>query len=138
MIDTQELATSGALGVLATFLVPLLVRQTWRRSTRLLIAVVVTAAAAGVVTIPVFAPESWQQVTAQLTTAVAVGQVVYQALKPTGVFDWITQATNPTPTPVCCTPEASSQLVLDPHLDVYDPESPRRALTEEEDSYVEN
>ena len=35
------------------------------------------------------------EIAAGLAMAVAVAQVVYQALKPTGLFEWLSAATNP-------------------------------------------
>jgi len=108
-IDTSQIAVPAIIGAIVTLIVPLILRQHWSRWVRLGTAILLTLIVAGAVLVAFLRPDCWQVIAAALATAVAVGQVVYQALKPTGIFDWISAVTDPaTPTPASTTPASGA------------------------------
>lgn len=92
-MDTTQIAVPAIVGTIITFIIPLILRQKWPHWLRLGVAILITLAVTTAVLVAFLRPETWQTVAAVLGIAVAVGQVVYQALKPTGIFDWISATT---------------------------------------------
>ena len=85
----------AVLGVVAPFLIAVAERAKWSSRTKFWVAVAMSAALVVIVWLTVAFPESWQQVAAQIAVVFTICQLVYRALKPTGVFTWITDQTTP-------------------------------------------
>lgn len=122
-MDTSQIVIPAALGAVLTVIIPLVTRQTWPRAWRLAVAIALTVIVGGAVTLAWLRPDSWQTVAAGVGAAVAVGQVVYQALVKTGLFAWISAATDPKPAPIEQTtaqatiPEESASIGATPDVD---------------------
>jgi len=97
LIDTSTFVVPTVMGVIATLVVPLILRLHWPRWARLTVSLVIAAVLGAAVWIFAFRPDTWQQVAIWLTTAVGISQVVYQLLKPLGIFGWLSELTNDMP-----------------------------------------
>lgn len=93
-IEIDPIILAG-LGVLAPFLIAVAERAKWSSRVKFWVAVALSVSLVIIVWVTIAFPESWQQVAAQIGVVFTICQVVYQALKPTGIFDWVTAATTP-------------------------------------------
>lgn len=84
-----------AAGV-GTVVTAVLTRTPWSSSTKRAIAIAVAVLLTVIAWYATAYPLSWRLIATQLTVIYGAGQLIYAALKPTGLLTWIEQATEPT------------------------------------------
>jgi hypothetical protein len=91
------LTTAALIGTLSPFLTAMITRTHWsaqtKRSVFIAVATVLTIIAWGVTRFP----DAGRVVLTEAAGVIAAGQIVYTALKPTGLIDWWEDVTTPTP-----------------------------------------
>lgn len=91
------LTTAALIGTLTPFLTAAITRTHWtaqtKRSVFLAVATVLMLVAWGVTRFP----DAGRVVLTEAAGVIAAGQIVYTALKPTGLIDWWEDVTTPTP-----------------------------------------
>lgn len=89
------LTTAALIGALVPFLTATVTRSHWEAQTKRLVfiaaSVVLTLIAWGVTRFP----DAGRVVLTEAAGVIAAGQLVYTALKPTGLIDWWEKATSP-------------------------------------------
>lgn len=90
------LTTAALIGALVPFLTATVTRSHWAAQTKRLVfiaaSVALTLIAWGVTRFP----DAGRVVLTEAAGVIAAGQLVYTALKPTGLIDWWEKATSPT------------------------------------------
>lgn len=90
------LTTAALIGALVPFLTATVTRSHWAAQTKRLVfiaaSVALTIIAWGVTRFP----DAGRVVLTEAAGVIAAGQLVYTALKPTGLIDWWEKATSPT------------------------------------------
>lgn len=93
-----QLTTAALIGALVPFLTATVTRSHWEAQTKRLVfiaaSVALTLIAWGVTRFP----DAGRVVLTEAAGVIAAGQLVYTALKPTGLIDWWEKATSPTNT----------------------------------------
>lgn len=91
------LTTSALIGTTAPFLTAMITRTHWtaqtKRSFFIAVATALTLVAWGVTRFP----DAGRVILTEAAGVIAAGQIVYTALKPTGLIDWWEDVTTPTP-----------------------------------------
>ena len=91
------LTTAALIGTLTPFLTAMITRTHWsaqtKRSVFIAVATALTIVAWGVTRFP----DAGRVVLTEAAGVIAAGQIVYTALKPTGLIDWWEDVTTPTP-----------------------------------------
>ena len=91
------LTTAALIGALTPFLTALITRVHWsaqtKRSVFIAVATVLTLVAWGTTRFP----DAGRVILTEAAGVIAAGQIVYTALKPTGLIDWWEDVTTPTP-----------------------------------------
>lgn len=91
------LTTAALIGALTPFLTAMITRVHWsaqtKRSVFIAVATVLTIVAWGITRFP----DAGRVVLTEAAGVIAAGQIVYTALKPTGLIDWWEDMTTPTP-----------------------------------------
>lgn len=90
MDTTTSLAFAGAL---APLLIAAVNRSGWSATAKRWVAISVSATLTGLVWALTRYPESVSAILGELGGVIAAAQVVYAALKPTGLIDWIEERT---------------------------------------------
>lgn len=90
MDTTASLAFAGAL---APLLIAAVTRAGWSATAKRWVAIAVSATLTGLVWALTRYPESASAILGELGGVIAAAQVVYAALKPTGLLDWIEERT---------------------------------------------
>lgn len=92
------LTTAALIGALVPFLTATVTRSHWAAQTKRLVfiaaSVALTLIAWGVTRFP----DAGRVILTEAAGVIAAGQLVYTALKPTGLIDWWEKATSPTNT----------------------------------------
>lgn len=92
------LTTAALIGALVPFLTATVTRSHWEAQTKRLVfiaaSVALTLVAWGVTRFP----DAGRVILTEAAGVIAAGQLVYTALKPTGLIDWWEKATSPTNT----------------------------------------
>lgn len=92
------LTTAALIGALVPFLTATVTRSHWEAQTKRLVfiaaSVALTLIAWGVTRFP----DAGRVILTEAAGVIAAGQLVYTALKPTGLIDWWEKATSPTNT----------------------------------------
>lgn len=90
------LTTAALIGALTPFLTAAITRSHWtaqtKRSVFIAVATVLTLIAWGITRFP----DAGRVILTEAAGVIAAGQIVYTALKPTGLIDWWEEATTPT------------------------------------------
>lgn len=91
------ITTATLIGALTPFLTALITRVHWSAQTKryvfIAVATVLTLVAWGVTRFP----DAGRVILTEAAGVIAAGQIVYTALKPTSLIDWLEDATTPTP-----------------------------------------
>lgn len=91
------LTTAALIGALAPFLTAMITRVHWspqtKRSVFIAVATGLTLVAWGITRFP----DAGRVILTEAAGVIAAGQIVYTALKPTGLTDWLENVTTPTP-----------------------------------------
>lgn len=90
MDTTASLALAGAL---APLLIAAVTRAGWSATAKRWVAIAVSATLTGLVWALTRYPESVSAILGELGGVIAAAQVVYAALKPTGLIDWVEDRT---------------------------------------------
>lgn len=90
------LTVAALIGALTPFLTALITRVHWSAQTKrcvfIAVATVLTIVAWGITRFP----DAGHVILTEAAGVIAAGQIVYTALKPTGLIDWLEDATTPT------------------------------------------
>lgn len=92
----ETLTLPALFGILAPVLVAVITRAHWTSQVKRWAALGVYAALGVLAWAVTRFPNAGSVILAELTMVVAAGQVAYAAVKPTGILDWVEQATTPT------------------------------------------
>lgn len=91
------LTTAALIGALTPFLTAMITRVHWpaqtKRSVFIAVATVLTIVAWGVTRFP----DAGRVILTEAAGVIAAGQIVYTALKPTGLIDWLEDVTTTPP-----------------------------------------
>lgn len=91
------LTTAALIGALTPFLTAMITRSHWTAQTKrtvfIAVATVLTLVAWGTTRFP----DAGSVILTEAAGVIAAGQIVYTALKPTGLIDWWEDATTPDP-----------------------------------------
>ena len=91
------LTTAALIGALTPFLTAMITRTHWssqtKRSVFIAVATVLTIVAWGITRFP----DTGRVILTEAAGVIAAGQIVYTALKPTGLIDWWEDVTTPAP-----------------------------------------
>lgn len=92
-----NLTIAALIGALTPFLTAMITRSHWtaqtKRSVFIAVTTVLTIVAWGITRFP----DAGRVVLTEAAGVIAAGQIVYTALKPTGLIDWWEDVTTPTP-----------------------------------------
>lgn len=90
------LTTAALIGALTPFLTAMITRVHWsaqtKRSVFIAVATILTIVAWGITRFP----DAGRVILTEAAGVIAAGQIVYTALKPTGLIDWWEDVTTPT------------------------------------------
>lgn len=89
MIDIADITVPVVIGVIGTFIMPIMKRVESSNVKRWL-AIGLVVCCTGFVGVTWLWPAGWEQVATWIAFAVSAMQVAYAALKPTGIFDVLT------------------------------------------------
>jgi hypothetical protein len=91
------ITTAALIGAITPFLTAMITRVHWsaqtKRSVFIAVATVLTLVAWGITRFP----DAGRVILTEAAGVIAAGQIVYTALKPTGLIDWWEDVTTPTP-----------------------------------------
>lgn len=91
------LTTAALIGAITPFLTAMITRSHWtaqtKRSVFIAVAACLTLVAWGITRFP----DVGRVILTEAAGVIAAGQIVYTALKPTGLIDWWENVTTPTP-----------------------------------------
>lgn len=95
------LTAAALIGVLTPFLTAAITRSHWSAQTKRYVfiaaSVILTLIAWGITRFP----DTGSVILTEAAGVIAAGQIVYTALKPTGLIDWWEDATTPAPRDGC-------------------------------------
>lgn len=90
------LTTAALIGALTPFLTAMITRSNWSAQTKrtifIAVATVMTLVAWGITRFP----DTGRIILTEAAGIIAAGQIVYTAMKPTGLIDWWEDVTTPT------------------------------------------
>jgi hypothetical protein len=90
------LTTAALIGALTPFLTAMITRSHWSAQTKrtvfIAVATALTLVAWGITRFP----DTGRVILTEAAGVIAAGQIVYTAMKPTGLIDWWEEATTPT------------------------------------------
>lgn len=91
------LTTAALIGALTPFLTAAITRTHWSAQTKrtvfIAVATILTLIAWGITRFP----DTGRVILTEAAGIIAAGQIVYTAMKPTGLIDWWEDVTTPTP-----------------------------------------
>ena len=91
----EPLGLAAVIGTIGTFITAVLTRANWPSNTKRWVAIGVVVALTAIALLVYQFPDQWQVVAGALAIAVGASQFVYALLKPTGILDFIQEATTP-------------------------------------------
>lgn len=92
------LTTAALIGALVPFLTAAITRSHWEAQTKRLVFVAASVALTLIAWGVTRFPDAGSVILTEAAGVIAAGQLVYTALKPTGLIDWWEKATSPTNT----------------------------------------
>lgn len=92
------LTTAALIGALVPFLTAAITRSRWAAQTKRLVFIAASVALTLVAWGGTRFPDAGRVILTEAAGVIAAGQLVYTALKPTGLIDWWEKATSPTNT----------------------------------------
>ena len=96
-MTAADITIPVVIGALGTILTAIITRANWSASAKRWTAICLVVFLTVLVGVFTIHPDAWQIIAAWIAFAVSALQVVYSALKPTGVLDWLRDATSPKP-----------------------------------------
>lgn len=94
----EEITIPLVVGAVGTLVTSIATRAAWSASVKRWVALIVVAVLTVAVGVFTLRPDAWQTIAVWLAFAVSAMQVVYAALKPSGLFDWLQGVTTPSTT----------------------------------------
>lgn len=92
------LTTAALIGALVPFLTAAITRAHWEAQTKRLVFIAASVALTLVAWWVTRFPDAGRVILTEAAGVIAAGQLVYTALKPTGLIDWWEKVTSPTNT----------------------------------------
>lgn len=94
MLD-GDVSFSIIAAVIGTILTAIITQARWSGSTKRVVALAVFAGLTAIGVLIHYYPSQWEAILGFFAITVGVGQVIFTALKPTGIFNWLEDATTP-------------------------------------------